>query len=581
MAGVCLAPHARGADAVALTTGLLGRLAHRGPDGSGVLGSQGSALGMVRLRVRSAPGDSVPFTGGGADDVHAFNGEVYRCGAATPDGGLAEARAVAAGTECLDGMYALATTSADGSLRLTRDPLGIKPLYVRQVPEGVAVASETAPLLHLFGGPPRLRPEAFAQFLLTGRRVVDGGTFHEGVRPVAPGERLTLSAGRMSGSERPRTAPCGGEPAPAEIRAALEEAVERVLLTDRQVGLALSGGVDSTILAALLARRGIRDLPTVSVCPQNTSDGVRDLAGLGLPPEALDTWRHRWTPFRPDDLLDGLPAAVRAFGEPVAMTSIPMYAALAALARTSGITVLVVGEGADELFAGYNRYVPLFQGRYEDPQDFYASPEKLRLTRELVGPDAALAAHDALRDAVGRARETAGHRRGRIPTPVDVVREFELEHSLEPLLRRTDHLLMGEGIEGRTPFLHAGLPALAARCSPGALVRGSRTKAVMREAFGDLLPERYLDQRKQPFRAPLPQWLGGAALPRVDRSLAEATGELYARLGVLPSGVDLVRERLRRGDADVFGTAFALLSGAAWLREADTEPTGAVADVHR
>lgn len=566
VAGVCLRPGVRATDAGAVTLDLLARLAHRGPDGSGVAGGGQTALGMTRLRVRSAPEVAVPFTDGGA--VHAFNGEIYRVGDVVPAGGLDEARCPF-GSASVDGMYAVVSSPGDGLMTLARDPLGIKPLFLRESARGVAVASEMAPLLRVFGqASPRV--EAFAQFLLTGRRVVDGGSFFEGIRPVAPGEHLTIEAGEVTATRRRAPGHVrDGEPTPGDLRARLEAAVDRMLLSERPIGLAVSGGLDSTILARLLARRGVTDLRTVSVCPEGTGDGVRALDDLDLPDPAIATWRHDWVPFGPADLLSGLPSAVRTFGEPIGMTSVPMYAALAKLAAASGIIVLLVGEGADELFGGYNRYVPLHAGAMGDPLEFYLPPDHRELVTRLLGPDLTHAATDALRAALRRAEESVPR-----PDPVDVVRTFELEHSLEPLLRRTDHLLMAEGIEGRTPFLHAGVPELAARFPASALVRGTRTKAVLREAFADLLPERYGAQTKRPFRAPVPRWLSGPLLPRVDAVLAEATDSLHQRLGVLPAGMTALRKRMAHGDPAAFTLGFSLLSTVEWLAWLDHPRAG-------
>ncbi|WAL96414.1 asparagine synthetase B family protein [Streptomyces sp. Je 1-369] len=568
MVGVSLRPHAGKRSASEVAAGVLEQLRHRGPDGLGLVDHGTAALGMARLRVRSRPLDSVPFAGSGA--VFAFNGEVYRADGVVPEGGLEEARRAGEpdAATAVDGMYAVVGGDPDGTLRAVRDPLGIKPLYLREAPEGVAVASEVGPLVDVFGRAP-VRPAAFAQFLLSGRRVVDGGSFFEGIRAVRPGERLTLRDGRITRSVPARPAPCApGMPEAAELRAALETAVDRMLLTDRRVGLAVSGGLDSTLVARLLARRGIRDLPTVSVLPQDTGDGVRDLSDLGLSDAVIDTWQHHSTSFGPADLLAGLPAAVRSLGEPVAMSSLPMYRALAKLAGAAGITVLLVGEGADELFAGYHRYRALYAGEFTDPVDFYLPYERLELVTALLGGDACADATGELRRAVGRSREAAAERLGIEPTVIDVVREHEYEHSLEPLLRRTDHLLMAEGIEGRTPFLHGGVAELARRYPARSLVRGSQTKAALREAFADLLPPSYRVQPKQPFRAPVRQWLRGGLLPRVDRTLADAT-ESLRRLGVRPAGMLLLRERLAAGDAAACTLAFALLSTVEWLHWLD------------
>ncbi|MEV8021328.1 asparagine synthetase B [Streptomyces sp. NPDC086554] len=569
MVGVSLRPHAGEWSASEVAAGVLEQLRHRGPDGLGLVGHGTAALGMARLRVRSRQRDSVPFAGPGV--VFAFNGEVYRADGLVPEGGFEEARRAGEpdAAAAVDGMYAVVGGLPDGTLWAVRDPLGIKPLYLRESPDGVALASEVGPLVDVFGRAP-VRLAAFAQFLLSGRRVVDGGSFFEGIRAVRPGERLTLRDGRITQSVLTRPTPCApGVPEAAELRTALETAVDRMLLTDRRVGLAVSGGLDSTLVARLLARRGIRDLPTVSVLPEDTGDGVRDLSDLGLSDGVIGTWQHRSISFGPADLLTGLPAAVRSLGEPVAMSSLPMYRALAKLARAQGITVLLVGEGADELFAGYHRYRALYAGEFTDPVDFYLPYERLELVTALLGRDACAAATGELRRAIGRSQEAAAQRHGIEPTVVDVVREHEYEHSLEPLLRRTDHLLMAEGIEGRTPFLHGGVAELSRRYPARSLVRGSQTKAVLREAFADLLPPSYRAQPKLPFRAPVRQWLRGGLLPRVDRTLADATESLHQRLGVRPSGMLQLRERLAAGDAAACTLAFALLSTVEWLNWLD------------
>lgn len=573
----------REVSALEMVADLVRQLEHRGPDGTGVAGGAHTALGMSWLRVRSAPAEMIPFTDR-RGSTFAFNGEVYKDGRTYPSGGLEEAMCAfaAAGHQgAVDGMYAIVGDAGDEALQLARDPFGIKPLYVRESPSGVAAASEMPPLIRVFGPPP-IRTEAFAQFLLTGRRILDGGTFFEEIRPVAPGECVSIRSGSVSRSETfEPTRPVRPRPRePADLRAALEDAVDRTCLAERHLGLAISGGLDSTILASILARRGTRGLRTVSVVPDGSDDGVRNLDDLGLTDSAIDTWHHDWTSFGPPDLLSGLPAVVRTYGEPVAMTSAPMYAALARLARDNNITVLLVGEGADELFGGYNRYQTSYAGNLANPIDFYVSEERRMLVTELIGPTACASALDALRKALSRAQLTAEQRHSVAPTPADVVREFELEHSLEPLLRRTDHLLMAEGIEGRTPFLHADVPLLAQRIPSTSLVRGTQTKAALRDAFGDILPDRYRSHPKRPFRAPVSQWLAGHLLPVVDRKLAAGAGMLRERLGVMPEGLRSLRARLARGDEPTFTTAFALLATIEWLCWLDRMTAPGGAEIH-
>jgi asparagine synthase (glutamine-hydrolysing) len=514
---------------------------------------------MCLLRVRSRPDDLVPFTDG--RDVYAYNGEIYDCGGAVPDGGLGEA---VAADRCapsqLDGMYASIRHAPDRSLHVVRDPFGIKPLYLRHQPGLVVLASEL-PAVGAIGGPLRVRDAAVAQFLLLDR-VVDGGSWYEGVEPVRAGERLEIRDGvitRRTHDPLAGTVPaatgqvCGQLPGTeAMIRTAIRHAVERVLLADRTVGAALSGGLDSTIIAANLARHGVSQLRTVSVVPEGTADGIRTLSRLGLPGTAWRTWEHRWVGFGPDQLLDGIAETVAALGEPTAMTSAPMYAVLAREARAAGIVVLLLGEGADELFGGYRSYLRL--GSVPSAVEFYASPERISVVSALVGKDRCEQALDALRGALPDGASTT-----------EVVRRFERMHSLEPLLRRADCLLMAEGIEGRTPFLHAGLGRLAQTLPWQDLVNGGQTKLVLRRSYRRELPPWLVQEPKRPFRAPVDAWLSGPVHARTVAALV-AQADLLTQAGIAQAGVRALTRALAVPTPEAAPTAFKLLTLAAWLR---------------
>jgi asparagine synthase (glutamine-hydrolysing) len=555
--GVSLDPGAAGDRADALAWRGLARMRHRGPDGQGVHGNAHSAIGMCLLRVRSKPTDPVPFTDG--RDGYAYNGEIYDTGGGVPEGGLAEAVAAdSRPSSQLDGMYASIRHTRDRTLHVVRDPFGIKPLYLRQQPGTVVLASEL-PAMRAMSGPLRVRDAAVAQFLLLDR-VVDGGTWYEGVEPVRAGERLEIRDGavvRRTSGPVPGVGPGPGR-GPGHladietmIRAAMRDAVERVLLADRTVGAALSGGLDSTIVAATLARHGVTRLRTVSVVPEGTGDGIRSLSCLGLPGAAWRTWQHSWIGFGPHQLLDGIEEAVAALGEPTAMTSVPMYAALARQARSAGIVVLLLGEGADELFGGYRSYLRL--GSVRSAAEFYVSPERISAVTALIGKDRCRQALESLRDALPGGA-----------SPADVVRRFELTHSLEPLLRRADCLLMAHGIEGRTPFLHGGLGRLAQALSWQDLVDGGQTKRVLRQSYRRELPPRLVEEPKRPFRAPVDAWLSGPVHARTVAALA-AQADLLAQAGIAPGGVRALTRALAGPAPEAAPTAFKLLTLAAWL----------------
>jgi asparagine synthase (glutamine-hydrolysing) len=567
MCGVAAASvHRSGWSAVDLVERMVAAQRHRGPDGQGWVGCPQAAVGMSRLRIRSRSDDQVPFTRTGADEAFAYCGEVYAlsssAGTTVPAGGLGEALAAFQGHDGrADGMYALARLAAGAEIRLVRDRYGIKPLYLRDG-DGWAAAASELPALLAAGGVPAVRPEAIAQLLYAGC-LVDGGTCFAGVRPVRPGEHLVLRHGRVVASTLSEGPPrCGVPDDRADLRAAIADAVHASLAADRQVGLAVSGGLDSTILATELARAGIRDLRTVSVRPDGTGDGVAALFDLGLPAGRTATWSHLSVPFRPDQLLDGLHGVVATIGEPSMLTSSPMYAVLARTAAAHGIVVLLLGEGADELFGGYRSYVQLVR-RGLTATGFYAPPARTALVTELIGTDLFAAARDALAATAGRAEDRLRTNGGRAPSAAETVRELEPALSLEPLLRRADHLLMSEGIEGRTPLLHGRVPGIAASYRMAELVSDGRTKVALAEAYRGIVPDAIRDSAKRPFRAPLRDWFGGPLSRRVRAELLSSV-EALESVGVC---ADAVRRLADTPVTDASATMrYRLLTLAHWVR---------------
>ncbi len=527
---------------------MLGAMPWRGPDGAGVTSRPGAAVGMCRLRVRSAPSDAVPFADG-RGDAWAFNGEVYRAeqhgGPAPVAGGLPEARCAAASAHApADGMWAVAHLTRDGVIDLRRDPWGIKPLWVRETPHEVLACSELPALLSVLPQP-RPRRAAVAQLLLTGG-VVDGGSLWDGVVPLPPGAGLRLADGRSTPlvPVHPHHGPAAG----VGIAQALEASVRGVLDADRPVGLAVSGGLDSTVVALHAQDAGAPDLMTVSVTPAGEADGVRDLAALGLPPGAHTTWGHHHVEVGPKDLVEGLREVTALTGAPTGLTSAPLYLALARAAREAGIVVLLAGEGADELFGGYRSYLRLTAAT--TALSFYSDARRAKLLTELMGPEEGRAAVAALRARVG---DGVGP---------GAVLETERTLSLGPLLERTDVTMMSCSIEARTPFLHGDVPALAARLPWSQKVWAGRTKVALRDAYAHRLP-RFADEVKVPFRAPWARWYAQRLSGAVEQLLTDAAEEL-AGLGVRPAGVRTVLLAARSGDPSAVAVCFTLCSLAFW-----------------
>lgn len=550
----------------------LAAMVRRGPDDAGcdVDVSGTSGIGMARLRVRSSPDVSVPFRDS-AGRSYAFNGEIYstyrETGRCTVRGGADEGMAVLDAASCPDGMWALACLDPDGSISVSRDPWGIKPLWLRTWPEDCPsvekwmVASSPTSLIHR-GPRAQRREDAMAQLLLVGQ-VVDGGSLWEGVRPVPPGARSVADREGLSpegwftsvgrGAREALASARSHTEVGALIREAVGSSVAATLDSDRVTGLAVSGGLDSTIIAEHARDLGHEDLRTVSIRVEGDEDGLTSLADLPVEGSVPSGWQHHLRQVGPEDYLDLLRRSVRELGQPTRMTSVPLYLALADAAAEAGVVVLVVGEGADEVWGGYRSYLGILDSTR--PIDFYLSQGHDDIIEQLVGPQAAQRARDEVLRVLpdGSGGET--------------IRQSERIFSLGPLLHRTDALMMARSVEARTPFLHGESWALAAELPWRSLVSGGQTKVALRAAYGNLLPHfRY--ERKAAFRAPWGRWLANdlsAEVTEIVRSALPAMREV----GVDPATALEVVSRGVAGDATAAASSFTLCSLAIWLEEQD------------
>ncbi|MCG6122419.1 MAG: asparagine synthetase B [Microvirga sp.] len=550
-----------GAAARARVERMLTALAHRGPDGGGLAAAGDAVIGMRRLRIRSAPDAELPFVLN--DDLRAaYNGEVYAAGEGgfAPGGGACEASALA-GEEwrAADGMHALALLDGRGGLRLSRDRFGIKPLFVRSEDDGFAFASEL-PALLAEGDGVEVDLEALHEILAFGR-TLDRRTLYCGVRELDPGEELRVG---------PRGAVLERTPAPRRVcafhafddgalRAAIHESVALTLVSDRPLGLALSGGLDSSILAHELRELGVSDLRTLSLSIPDNDDGVRSLAELGLGGDPVSGgWRHKAMPIDEAGYMTGLVEAARRNGEPFRMSSLPLYYALGEAARAQGATVLLLGEGADEIFGGYESYRafdPTSENLRRAIGAFYLGGGGGRYLNALLGPTAF--------EALGRRLDRRIQSLVDGLAPKQALLAVERVLSLEPLLRRADHTLMAAGVEGRTPFLHGRAPDIASALPDSELWNAKDTKRALRRAYRAVLPAASAMAPKRALRAPGRFWkvCGAAALDDVARH----GGQLFAALGIREAGVTAVREGCAAGDPAAIPLAVALISTAACM----------------
>ncbi|MEK6303217.1 MAG: asparagine synthetase B [Acidobacteriota bacterium] len=556
-------------DASRITREMLAAIAHRGPDGKGFIDSDDRSLGMCRLRIRGDASLQVPIWNETAGGWVAYNGEVY--GARETEGTRIPAPSDSAGEvdliysaanggAALDGMYATALISSHAdTIELRRDAFGIKPLFWRRLPTGNLFASELTPLKLVTDHPSSIRQSAIAELLAFGRNLGDK-TIYDDVHSVPPGGSLLLS---RDGIERYSPDPATVD-APnafaADLRESLRHSIERCLISDRPVGLALSGGLDSTIIAHDLNSIGVEGITTVSVRIPGVTDGLSDLGRLGFTSGgAWTTWRHKVVTFSPSDFQTMMDRAVITLGQPTRLTSAPLYLLLAQAASEAGIVVLLTGEGADELLSGYASYLGWRDGAarlngWRRLLDFAFPSSRRSWVVRLLGPEACSICESRFQDAYEITEDME---------PFQALRHLEKSLSLEPLLIRMDHCLMRFGVEGRTPYLHGDVPAVCATFGERALLSGDTTKLALRTAYSDALAGSGNLFPKRAFRLPIATWFSTCLSGWISERLRDRMGEIE-EFGLRPDGVNALLDATLSGDAEASSLCFAVLSLLPW-----------------
>ncbi len=513
-----------------------------------------------------------------------------------------------------NGMYAGAFCDpAAGRLLLFRDRFGIKPLYYRWCGDDLYFASEIRPLLAA-AGPAAIREELLPT-LLTYRYLPGGETIFAGIRRLPPGTLLHCDLLRGAVRKRrywryrfPPLVPEAAAPDPGEAAAELEElfrdAVRLRLRSDVEVGSFLSGGIDSCAVAAAAADlKPDLKLFTIGFAESAYDELAAVRAFLAAGKRRFGHCHHQVGHCRPAALAR-LPELVRSLEEPIFLGAVLPTDQVCNLAARQVKTVLT-GEGADEIFAGYRKFLlEMAAVRYPaagagerrelelafpelaayrarraaDPLARYIQAEALfapaALARLLGRPEEGLRVAD-LR-ALGAAPGLDGREH-----PLNAALAVESRCRLpDYVILRLDKLSMRHSLETRTPFLDYRLAEFAARLPVGLKVdlAGRREKYICRLAFsrGGLLDERSAWRRKQPFTSPLAVWLANRSL-WPEPVAAALDGGMVARQGIFnPAEVALLARRVTAAGAAGIGPAtlvseadrlFAILIFTLWYEE--------------
>ena len=520
-------------------------MSDRGPDATGSWAQDGIALAHRRLKIIDLSERACqPMVDSQLGLAIAFNGCIYnhrdlraeleRVGYAFFSKSDTEVLLKAYhhwGEEFVDrlkGMFAMAIAERDsGDLVLVRDRLGVKPLYTVTGPDSLRFASTLPALLAGGGVDTSLDPVALHNYLTFHSVVPAPRTLLNGVRRVEPATLVRVARDGDIHEKRywqpryvrdPAREGMVAEDWSQGILDALRVAVDRRMVSDVPVGVLLSGGLDSSLIVALLAEAGQSDLATFSVGFESIGDHEGDeFAYSDLIASHFGT-DHRKFLVGGDRLMPALEGAIRAMSEPMTSHDVVAFYVLSEQVSRH-VTVVQSGQGADEVFAGYDWYRPLreaegngaaayataFFDRSQAEVEEALAPERLpdgEPSRELVAEHFSRAGAD---EAVDRAL--------RLDTEVMLV---------DDPVKRVDNMTMAWSLEARVPFLDHDLVELAAACPPELkLAHGG--KGVLKDAARRLLPADVVDRRKGYFPVPALIQVEGAFLDLVRGALCSPT----------------------------------------------------------
>lgn len=523
-------------------------LAHRGPDDEGTWTRGGVALGHRRLSIIDLGGSRQPMESADGRQVLVFNGEIlnYRELRATSDypyrtQGDTEvvlAQHAAHGDDAprrLGGQFAYALHDIeDGSVVLVRDRMGILPLFYAIDEHRLIFASETSALLAGLSTRPDLDVEALTRYL-GGRSVPSPDTLLAGVKKLRPGHLLRVDRfghARETPYWQPRPSSPTVQRSPEEAVDALDrlldEAVRHALVADVPVGAYLSGGVDSSLIAAKMT--AATDATIHTFCAEFGDPRVDESPFARQVSDALGTTHHA-VPVRPGDFMDLWPWLSSRRGAPL---SEPADIAVFRLAQAAHEHVLVVlsGEGSDELFGGYPKYryarltsaVGAVPAAVRTPL-LTAFERRLPSKGRRLGVALRALSEPTMQDRVEGwfAPFTTRERSelvGRVVTPapdalpasvkVPAVRRMLLDDLRawlpDNLLERGDRMTMAASVELRPPFLDRDVVDFALGLPPELLVRERTGKWLVKSVARRWVPSEIVDRPKVGFRVPLDAW---------------------------------------------------------------------------
>jgi asparagine synthase (glutamine-hydrolysing) len=574
-------------------------MVHRGPDDHGYLRDGPCALGHRRLSIIDLrPEGAQPMTNEDDSIAVVINGEIYNFQALRAElqskGHTFKSRSDSEvvlhlyeeeGVDFLDrlrGMYALALWDGPKKrLVLARDRFGKKPLFYHVGREGLVFASELGALAA--SGQFERRPDidAIDAFLCL-QYVPSPLTGFEGARKLPPGCRLVCEAGRVGEPERyfelrfDRTRAGSLPELTEQLHAQIDDAVRVRLVSDVPLGAFLSGGLDSSLIVAMMARHSSTPVKTFSV--GFTSKDFSELPYARMVAEKYGTDHHELV-VEPD-MASVVPELVRHYGEPFADSSALPTWYLCQYTRT-GVTVALSGDGGDEAFSGYRRYshsqtarvlrglpgpLPSLLAKTIGSIPIAAAQQVRDYGRRLMEPEhvrfLGLAAHIPHEDRMAfysaemrrrYADDQTARRFGELyaastaTDPINRLLDIDIHTYLtDDILTKVDIASMAHSLEVRCPLVDQDLMVFAASLPGHVKMKGLQTKRILREVAKPLLPEKILTRRKQGFGLPIDRWMREDLAPLSRDVLLDRTARERGLFE--PSAIEALLTQQQRGE---------------------------------
>jgi asparagine synthase (glutamine-hydrolysing) len=613
-----------GASSEAVLRSMNDRIRHRGPDDAGYYTGDHAFLGMRRLSIIDVAGGHQPMANESGSIWIVYNGEIFNHAEVREDLERAGHRyANRSDTEtvvhayeeygagCLNrfrGMFSFALwDSANRTLFCARDRLGIKPFYYYWDGRLFAFASEIKALLAHPAISADFEESVLPQYLGFGY-VSEERTFFRNIRKLMPGHSLQLDLRESQpnlkiesywdvpkpGENRQNVDCRTDEDWIGETRRRLEETVRMRLMSDVPLGMFLSGGVDSSAIAALIKRMADGPVKTFSVGYEEAE--FSELGYAADVARAIGTDHHEIV-LGVDDFFGALPDLVWHEDEPITWpSSVSLY--FVSKLAAGQVKVVLTGEGSDEIFGGYDRYRanllnrkcarlygvvpgPLRSGirKTIDGSNLLNASVRRKLGHTFLGRDNSVEALflDNFYCAFPESEQTQLLKSAPEGVYADYMRYWDARPDaptlprmlyadqktyLVELLMKQDQMSMACSIESRVPFLDHQFVEFAMSMPDRLKIRGGTQKWVLKKAVEDLLPREIIYRKKMGFPTPLRQWLMD---PRTDGLLSALRGSdgLLAAY-VNASELDRLLERHRGGQIDATDRIWRLLNLQIW-----------------